>query len=120
MRVIFPRRHTFVGVVSIAKLLVRQLPHRRTRCYAYVKKTLYCAKGLLFCLTLTQLDENQVLDDLESLFKWHCLREFCLDEEDEKLNEKNTFHPPVYGCYPVYSRDADLDTFKKGIQQETL
>ena len=41
MRVnIYRRRRAFVGVVSIAKLLVRRLPSRRSRCYAYVHTAL--------------------------------------------------------------------------------
>ena len=49
MRVnIFRWRRAFVGVVSIAKLLVRRLPPRRTRCYAY-------AFILILILTLTHI-----------------------------------------------------------------
>ena len=32
---IIRQKHAFVGVVSMAKLLVRRLPPCRTRCYAY-------------------------------------------------------------------------------------
>ena len=68
-------------------------------------------KGLLFCPTPTQLDENQLLDDLESF------RRLCLKASEEE--ERNNFHPPSKWM-PPKGRDAVLETYVKGIRRETL
>ena len=79
------------------------------------EKTLL-SKGLLLCLTPTQLDENQLLDDLESFFRHLRLRESFLDPEEE---ERNIFRPPSKWM-PPKGRDAVLETYMKGIRWETL
>ena len=86
------------------------------------EKTLL-SKGLLFCLTPTQLDEDQLLDDLESFFRRLRLREFFLDPEEEEYEEeeeeRNIFRPPSKWM-PPKGRDAVLETYMKGIRRETL
>ena len=78
------------------------------------------SKGLSFCPTPTQLDENQLLDDLEDFFRRLCLREFFLDQEaDEKMNKRNTFCSPSVWMSPK-GRDIVLETCVKGVGRETL
>ena len=64
------------------------------------EKTLL-SKGLLFFPTPTQLDKNQLMDHLESLFGRLRLREIFLDceeehevEAEEEEEERNIFRPP--------------------------
>ena len=87
------------------------------------EKTLL-SKAQSFCPTLTQLDKNQLLDDLESFFRRLCLKEFFLDleymyEEEEEEEERNIFHPPSKWM-PPKGRDAVLETYAKGIRRETF
>ena len=84
------------------------------------EKTLL-SKGLSFCPTPTQLDENQLLDDLESFFRRLRLKEFFLDpeEEYEEEEERNIFRTPSKWMLPK-RRDAVMETYVNGIRQETL
>ena len=75
------------------------------------------SKGLSFCPTPRRLDENQLLDDLESFFRRLRLREFFLDLEDEESSEINIFRPPSKWM-PPKGRDVILETYVKGVRQE--
>ena len=58
------------------------------------EKTLL-SKGLTFCPTPTQLDENQFLDDLKSFFRLLRLKELFLDpREEEEYEEEEEVYPP--------------------------
>ena len=81
-----------------------------------VEENTLLSKGLSFCPTLRRPDENQLLDDLESFFRWLRLREFFLDQENEVMNERNTFHPPSKWM-PPKGRDAILETYVKGVRK---
>ena len=54
------RRRAFVGVVLITKLLVRRLPPRRTRCYAYSSRKAYTAVDYLRLETQQNVDVKLV------------------------------------------------------------
>ena len=81
------------------------------------------SKGLSFCPIPTQLDENQLLDDLESFFRHLHLREFFLgpevEEYEEEEEEGNTFRPSGKWM-PPKRRNAVLETYVKRIRRETL
>ena len=87
------------------------------------EKTLL-SKGLSFCPTPTQLDENQLLDDLESFFRRLCLKEFFLDPDEEEYEEEEEEERNIF-CFPSKwmppkGRDAVLETYVKGMRRETL
>ena len=83
------------------------------------KKTLL-SKGLSFCSMPTQLDENQLLEDLESFFRGLRLREYFLDLEDPDVNdERNILRTPSVWM-PPEGRDAVPKACVKGVRQETL
>ena len=78
------------------------------------------SKGLSFCPTPTHLDEDQLLDDLDSFFRRLRLREFFLDpEEDEENVDMNTFRPPSKWM-PPKGRDVVLETYVKGVRRDIL
>ena len=84
------------------------------------EENILLSKGLSFSPTLTQLVENQFLDDLEAFFRWLCLREFFPDQEvDEAMSERTTFLPPSV-LMPPKGRDVVLETYVKGVRRETL
>ena len=72
------------------------------------EENILLSKGLSFCPTPRRLDENQLLDHLESFFRRLRLREFFLDLEDEENNERNAFHPPSKWI-PPKGRDESGD-----------
>ena len=83
------------------------------------EENILLSKGLSFCPAPTKLDKNQLLDNLESFFRWLCLREFLLHQESEDITDQNTFHPPSKWM-PPKGRDVVLETYIKGVRREML
>ena len=76
--------------------------------------TLSCAeisllsRRLSFCPTPHHFNKNQILDDLEGLYRPLCLKEFFIDQTGEDSGTESPFCPPSTWMLPK-DRDAAFE-----------
>ena len=73
------------------------------------------SKGLTFCPVPRRVNENEILDDLESYFRRLRLKEFFADQDEAENTEQELFRPPSKWM-PPKGRDATLESYVKGVR----
>ena len=78
------------------------------------------SRGLSFCPTPWQANQEEILDDLESYFRRLRLKEFFLDEDEDTSDSAETqaqFCPPSQWM-PPKGREAYLETYVKKVRMD--
>ena len=77
------------------------------------------SRGLSFCPTPRQANNEIILDDLEGYFRRLRLKEFFLDEEEENDNaETQSQFRPSSKWMPPKGRDTALETYIKKVRTD--
>ena len=72
-------------------------------------------KGLSFCPMPRCINQDKLLDDLESYCRLLCLKELFADQNKAESSEQDLFHPPSKWM-PPKGRDAVLELYVRGVR----
>ena len=73
------------------------------------------SKGLTFCPVPRRVNQDAVLDDLESYFRLIHLKEFFAVQDEVESSEEELFRP-TSNWMPPKGRDATLETSVPGVR----